>query len=82
MLISSFLKWLKRQHLVPALLQAWLLVIGNLWKIFKPSGKLTKRIDFVNVTGSYHGNMEQEGIDRRIKGWRKAIEKSLNWVEE
>ena len=30
----------------------------------------------------YHGCMDQEGIDRRIKGWRKAIEKSLNWVDE
>ena len=25
--------------------------------------------------------MDQEGIERRISGWRKAIEKSLNWVD-
>ena len=31
---------------------------------------------------SFHGVMDQEGIERRLAGWRKAIEKSLNWVEE
>ena len=31
--------------------------------------------------GRFHGTMDREGIDRRIQGWRKAIEKSLNWVE-
>ncbi|CBK21942.2 uncharacterized protein [Blastocystis hominis] len=34
------------------------------------------------VDKTFHGVMDQEGIERRITGWRKAIEKSLNWVEE
>lgn len=34
------------------------------------------------VRRRYHGVMDQEGIDRRIAGWHKAIQKSLNWVDE
>lgn len=33
------------------------------------------------VSSRYHGEMDEEGIERRINGWRKAIEKSLNWVD-
>lgn len=33
------------------------------------------------LSDRYHGEMDQEGIERRISSWRKAIEKSLNWVD-
>ena len=29
----------------------------------------------------YKGEMSKEGITTRIQGWRKAIEKSMGWVE-
>ena len=44
-------------------------------------GRWKEVSETVSVELRFHGVMDQEGIDRRLKGWRKAIEKSLNWVD-
>ena len=51
------------------------------WKGVGPINQSINQFIYYAIIYRYKGEMSKEGITTRIQGWRKAVEKSMGWVE-